>query len=118
METRKVTLATCVLNPGDLPAGASTDLMWRHKPGSAARWDADEQALSINGQVSFLAYLNLLSMPKLTEYCGVDNIELSLTVKGGSFILRQISMDAKTGDMKIKRLIDFRGARRPPRRSP
>lgn len=109
METRKVTLATCVLNPGDLPAGASTDLMWRHKPGSAARWDAGEQALSINGQVSFLAYLNLLSMPKLTEYCGVDNIELSITVKGGSFILRQISMDAKTGDMKIKRLIDFRG---------
>lgn len=109
METRKVTLATCVLNPGDLPAGASTDLMWRHKPDSTARWDADEQALSITGQVSFLAYLNLLSMPKLTEYCGVDNIELSLTVKGGSFILRQISMDAKTGDMKTKRLIDFRG---------
>ena len=109
METRRITLASCVLDPNDTPAGASTDLLWKCAPDATAKWNSDEQALEIKGRVSFLTYLNLLSLPKLNEYCDFDGVDLSITVKGSSFILRQISIDAKTGDEYVKRLIDFSG---------
>ena len=109
METRRVTLASCVLDPSNVPAGTSTDLLWKCVTDATARWNADEQALEINGRVSFLSYLNLLSLPKLNEYCDFDGADLSITVKGSPFILRQVSIDTKTGDTRIKRLLDFTG---------
>lgn len=109
METRQITLARCVLNQSDIPAGASTDLLWKCSKNATAKWDNDKNALTVHGHVSFLAYLNLLSMPKLSEYCDIDNVSLSLTVSGDSFILRQTSMNVDTGDERTARLIDFPG---------
>lgn len=91
----------------DMHAADHPEIYYRVISGEAV-YSESSSALRIKGDVDFLTYVNACSVCKWRQYAQIDNLKLSLTLKGsGRVVLRGVPVDSSEPKILSYHSFDF-----------
>lgn len=91
----------------DIHAANHPEIYYRVISGEAV-YSESSSALRIKGDVDFLTYVNACSVCKWRQYAQIDNLKLSLTLKGsGRVVLRGVPVDSNEPKILSYHSFDF-----------
>ena len=91
----------------DMHAANHPEIYYRVISGEAV-YSESSSALRIKGDVDFLTYVNACSVCKWRQYAQIDNLKLSLTLKGsGRVVLRGVPLDSNEPKILSYHSFDF-----------